>query len=488
MTLFEKNSQSIMNLVIALAGNQSANSPTELVLNPLYKFRYSSIFDAIDNFRDAVLKPKAPEATAKAEEVKPKTPAEKATEELENQMAVDAKLRLAFKEFFPEKTNGKFFVLNTDSSSNFREHSPTLEDKEFVYAPNTVIKGNKPVSIGYRFSTVGINAQENGVAWNPPISMLKIPCDQKSSQFAAQQIKLIFAEEELLGNNLVLNNLDCAYNNTSYTYPTYDIPNLVNIIRISGNRNVYHQYDGTTKTGKGAKNRYGNVFKLSDNQTHTKPDQTEQFELTMKNGRQCKVNLSLWKDKILNGKRNQKMHDKPFHLISVELTDIQTGKPIYQKILWLTVWGQRRNEITLREIYESYRKRFDIEFFFRFGKQKLLLDQYQTPDVEHQQNWYWFVMLAYWVLYVSRFEGENVIRPWEKYEAKYKNQDIKDLENKIVKTPTQTQRAMQAILCDFAKNNLIPKPRNIYSGRKKGDKKIPRQHFPVVKKGGKLQI
>jgi len=488
MTLFEKNSQSIMNLVIALAGNQSATSLTELALNPLYKFRYSSISDAIDNFRDAIIKPKTPESTAKDEEVKPKTPEEKATAELDNQMAVDAKLRLALKEFLPEKTNGKFYVLNTDASSNFREHSPTLVDKEIVYAPNTVIKGNKPVSIGYRFSTVAINAQENGVAWNPPISIFKIPCDQKSSQFAARQIKLIFAEQELFGNDLVINTLDCAYNNTSYTYPTYDISNLVNIIRISGNRKVYHQYIGIAKTGKGAKNKYGEVFKLSDNLTHTKPDQIEQFELTLKKGRQCKVNLSLWKDKILKGKRNQKMHDKPFHLISVELTDIQTGRPIYQKTLWLTVWGQLRNEITLREIYENYRKRFDIEFFFRFGKQKLLLDKYQTPDIKHQENWYWIVMLAYWALYVSRFEGENVIRTWEKYDAKYKNQDVKDLENKTVKTPTQTQRTMQTILCDFAKNNLIPKPRNIYSGRKKGDKKTPRQHFPVIKRGVKLQI
>jgi hypothetical protein len=208
----------------------------------------------------------------------------------------------------------------------------------------------------------------------------------------------------------------------------------------------------------------------------------------MKNQRECTVNIKLWKDMIIKGKKNIKMYDKPFHLVSVQLTDNQTGELVYKDTLWLTVWGERRNELTLCEIYESFRARFDIEFFFRFGKQRLLLDKYQTPDIEHQQNWFWIVMLAYWLLYLSRMEGENIIRPWEKYNTKYKNQDVKEPLNKIVKTPTQTQRAMPTIFCDFAKNNLIPKPRNIYSGRKKGKIQTPRERFNVLKKGVKLQI
>jgi len=162
------------------------------------------------------------------------------------------------------------------------------------------------------------------------------------------------------------------------------------------------------------------------------------------------------------------MHDKPFHLICVTIVDIATGQPVFAKKLWLTVWGQKRNELTMKEIYEAYRLRFDIEFFFRFGKQKLLLDKFQTPDNEHLDNWFHFVQLAYWLLYDNRDKGENIIRDWEKYLPKNNEQDIKEPENPPVKSPTQTQRVLPEIICPFAKNNLFPKTRKNSPGRQKG--------------------
>lgn len=81
------------------------------------------------------------------------------------------------------------------------------------------------------------------------------------------------------------------------------------------------------------------------------------------------------------------MKDKPFDLISIELLDAATALPIFKKKMWLGVWGVRRKELTGEEIYTAYRNWYDIEHFFRFGKQKLLLDKYQTPDEEHLQNW-----------------------------------------------------------------------------------------------------
>jgi len=471
MSLFEIKDKSILNLVIALASNKSAHSPTELALNPLYKYQYSSICDAIENFLKEKEKPKIPEQIAKTD--------------LDKFIEKETILRAFLKEFFPEKEKDKFWLLNTDVTSIYREHSPTLKDKEFVHAANTVIKNNKPVTIGIRLSTVGLSLRQNNIAWNPAISMLKVPFEQKNSEFAAQQINIIMEDEKLFETDLVVNALDSAYCNIGYAYSTNSIENLVSIVRIAGHRNVFHCYTGELKTGKGAKNKYGKRFKLSE--VDTLPNQTEQFEFTMKNGRKCNVLVKQWKDMIIKGKRNKKMYNKPFNLVSVQLTDILTGEPIYKKTLWLTVWGQRRDEITLRQIYESYRTRFDIEFLFRFGKQNLLLDKFQTPDATHQQNWFWIVLLAYWLLYLSRQEGENIIRPWEKYN-KSKDQDVKELENKTVKTPTQTQRTMETILCEFTKTALIPKPRNIYSGRAKGEKQTPREHFNVVKKGIKLQI
>ena len=49
------------------------------------------------------------------------------------------------------------------------------------------------------------------------------------------------------------------------------------------------------------------------------------------------------------------------------------GQPIHRRAMWLLVIGQRRAELTLIEIGAAYRQRYDLEHFFRFGKQRLLL-------------------------------------------------------------------------------------------------------------------
>ena len=75
---------------------------------------------------------------------------------------------------------------------------------------------------------------------------------------------------------------------------------------------------------------------------------------------------------------------------------------MYKRPLWLSVFGERRNEITLYDAYQSYNSRYDIEHFFRFSKQNLLLDAYQTPDVEHEELWWQLCMLAYTQLYLGK--------------------------------------------------------------------------------------
>ncbi len=65
----------------------------------------------------------------------------------------------------------------------------------------------------------------------------------------------------------------------------------------------------------------------------------------------------------------------------------KNGKEIFRKPMQLIIYGSRRDEITIKDAYEAYRQRFDMEHFFRFGKTKLLIDSYQTPVTEHEENW-----------------------------------------------------------------------------------------------------
>jgi hypothetical protein len=63
----------------------------------------------------------------------------------------------------------------------------------------------------------------------------------------------------------------------------------------------------------------------------------------------------------------------------------------------------------------AYLQRYDLEHFFRFGKQKLLLDKFQTPDEKHEEHWWQLVALAYLQLWAAKDMASNLPRPWEQY-------------------------------------------------------------------------
>jgi hypothetical protein len=73
------------------------------------------------------------------------------------------------------------------------------------------------------------------------------------------------------------------------------------------------------------------------------------------------------------------MHQHPFSLVKICWYNPK-GEALFQKPLRLIVMGNKRTELSLLDIHQSYLQRYDLEHFFRFGKQKLLLDKFQTPD------------------------------------------------------------------------------------------------------------
>ena len=172
------------------------------------------------------------------------------------------------------------------------------------------------------------------------------------------------------------------------------------------------------------------------------------------------------------------MKDKPFRLVRIQLLDAETGEPIFKKKMWLGVWGKRRKEITGEEVYWAYRNRYDIEHFFRFGKQKLLLDKFQTPDEEHLQNWMEIVSLSYWLLFVGREEATHTCRKWQKYDKNYKNR----VAYNINPTPSQVQLQMARIILGFEQRAFLPKVKIKGKGRAQGALFEKRKQYPVLKK------
>ena len=149
------------------------------------------------------------------------------------------------------------------------------------------------------------------------------------------------------------------------------------------------------------------------------------------------------------------------------------GQPAFKRDLWLVVLGARRLELTLLEIQQAYAQRFDLEHFFRFGKQRLLLTDFQTSATERETNWLQLVQLAYVQLYLARpLAGVNR-RPWERYLPS---------QPAAPATPSATQRAFAEIIRPIGTPAAAPKRRGIPPGRAKGASPGSCPRYPVVKK------
>ena len=174
----------------------------------------------------------------------------------------------------------------------------------------------------------------------------------------------------------------------------------------------------------------------------------------------------------MRGSKDMAMHLCPFTLLRIESVD-ESGRSLF-KPMWLIVMGERRNQISSLQAYQSYRQRFDLEHSFRFQKQNLLLNAFETPDVEHEQQWVQLVLLAYVQLWAVHFLAVALPLPWQIY--------IKTDPSARI-SPSKVQQAWNRITSQLGTPAPAPKPRGKSPGRQFGQTQPLRPRFPVVKKG-----
>jgi hypothetical protein len=100
-----------------------------------------------------------------------------------------------------------------------------------------------------------------------------------------------------------------------------------------------------------------------------------------------RVQIQTWHHMLMRSQQKPQalpMHRHSFTLVCVTRDDDQ-GRQVSRHPLWLIVIGQRRDELSLSTIYHAYEQCCDLEHFFRFGKQKLLLTLFQTPDTDREE-------------------------------------------------------------------------------------------------------
>jgi hypothetical protein len=456
----DHRADALMELLDALSSTPHARSVAELSLSPFFRRGYGSAYDALAHLFQAS-EPETAEEERRAWE----------------QMGLRLKVR-----YLPSPQQRKFWLLGTDAVSIARLFAHTLEDRGYVYQPN-VPRGNKPITIGHQYSAQVMYPEKDPSSdppWVFPLSTRRIRSEETATAVGSEQIDALMEDETLpFHEELCVHVADSTYSAVLFLRSTEKHKNLVNVVRSRSNRVFYRQplpVEGKRKPGRPP--WYGEPFSLKDPTTWGEPDAVEETTLTTCKGHTYRVQLEGWHDLLMRGKRDLPMHQKPFTLIRVRVLDEQ-DHPIFKHTLWLVVMGQRRQELSLVEAWEAYGQRFDVEHYFRFGKQRLLMAAFQTPEVDHEENWLEFVSLAYVQLWLAREVVEALPRPWEQYLPQPEGQ---------VASPSAVQRDFGRILREIGTPAQPPKPRGNSPGRAKGTCLERRKRHRVVKKGQKTRI
>ena len=479
-----KSPKAFTNTVLSLSSYESGGSVTELSESPLFHHQYSSLRDGIAGI---------------GEDESSQSAAMLRVRELGlNQLSLSGRNRV---------------LLQTDASSVLKAHSSCLADRQYVKINNNVIRKNQPISVGYPISLVNISP---GVGkWSIPLDIRRIPSVQSATQCAVEQIGELL-QTPPLSELLVINTLDSGYGNATYMSEVYEHENLVNLVRFRHGKKVWlpaqdacqlsqDSQEGAKKK-QGAPSVYGQQFYLieqSDIKTYKRKGITyevarssifgnlaqEHIELegTTSKGRELSIQVWRWNDLLIRTKDGHDMKDKPFDLIASQVRDKNTGDLVFNKTMFTAIHGQKKAQISTKEAFEGYRKRYDIEPAIKFAKQKLLLDKYQTPKQQHFDNWLVVVVMAFWVLFTAKDEVNYTPKKWRTYKEKHIAANSQptakqEQEQTVCLTPSQVRQAAQDFFLTFESTPFLPKTTNKGKGREKSTKITPRARYPVVKK------
>lgn len=443
----------VLDLLDALCSSPQARSVVELSLSPLFRREYGSLSDAIAHFFQA----KRPEQ-AEAE-----------------RRAWEQELTRLIGRYIPEPQQRRYWLLGTDVTPVPRPFARTLSDRGVVYQPNPVV-GNKPITLGHAYSALVYlpeQVQADEPPWVIPLQLRRVPSKDKSTRVGADQLGRLLEDESLpFQTGLCVHVADSAYNATEFLGRVGKYRQLVSVTRAAENRVLYRQATPSSAPRQGHPCWYGERFDLKDANTWGPPDQTAQTTFTTKRGRTYRVCLQGWHNLLKRGQRDLPMHCFPFTLIRAVVLD-EHGQPVFKRALWLVVLGEHRGELSLIESWQAYGQRYDLEHFFRFGKQRLLLTAYQTPITEHEENWVALVGLASVQLWLGRDLAGTHLHPWERYLPQ---------RTSGCASPSQVQRDWERIIRQIGTPAQPPKRRGKAPGRAKGVKPGRRQRLPVVKK------
>lgn len=284
----------------------------------------------------------------------------------------------------------------------FKESCETLVGYEIYSGDSTFIKRNEAKTLASRvmkrFSN-GELAYGQETYWtmrlsNPKNSWTGVALVERMAEtdtvtgMAAKQMKQLAAEH---GNKKLF--VFDAGHGVDLLQAQHTCLNTQVILRVKGHQVFYYP---PRYKGKGRPPKVGERFKLSDVKKEANTQQTIIFK-------HKSLRISTW-----SGLQTAQFMDIPLMILKLEFLDSQ-GKPLFTKPIWLVSTATTLDPET---IARAYLWRASHELTFRFMKQHLGLTKNNSPELKSCDAWFQLVALALNCLLAIRDDLDIQAKPW----------------------------------------------------------------------------
>lgn len=333
-------------------------------------------------------------------------------------------------------------LLVGDSSLWQRPAAKTLSDRGFHH------NGTEGMGLGHSYSTLAWVPEESG-SWALPLR------HERVSSFESALSKATFQLKQLTRQLAVrpLAAFDRHYGNGKFLNQTERIEADL-LLRLASNRCVYGV--PPAYAGRGAPCKHGPKFKFNDPQTHPRASEILEIE----DPQWGRLRVTRWSQFHFRNAPKRKME-----VIRVEVIE-PVGRRRKFKPLWLAWVGLTMS--SLEALWRKYLRRFSLEHWYRFAKQRLYWTQPQLSSTQASERWSELMVLMSWQLWFARSECLDSPLPWQSPQQTL--------------SPGRVAQAFPAILAAIGTPAQPPKPRGKSPGRAKGQSQLPRTRYPTVKK------
>ncbi|MFN6460428.1 MAG: hypothetical protein RMZ41_001090 [Nostoc sp. DedVER02] len=213
--------------------------------------------------------------------------------------------------------------------------------------------------------------------------------------------------------------------------------------------------------------KQGRIILAGDHTVWSRPDAPTLKERTyehqtieLEDAKLGRVKICLWTRKHFRL--------SPHHTMSIILVERlqEDGSPRVNKPMWLAFVGEEMPPLS--EVWKLYMRRFAVDHWYRFIKQRLhwTLPKLSTP--QQCDRWSDLMPLMTWELWLARDIVNDNPLPWQKQITKL--------------TPGRVAQAIPGILVRVSTPSIPPKPRGKSPGWKAGQPRQRRIRYPIVKK------